>query len=137
MSNNIKSEVVSSFERNGKMYIVLEVDNLGDVEKDTERFFDLPDWNDFNVDLSLEGNKICFAFYYKGEEKWKQCIEFMPEGCFKPGDITLFDIGPAEIYLRAISVCPIDSGKINVSFQVWAKAGPLKTKLASIDKNLP
>ncbi|MBU5208146.1 hypothetical protein [Bacillus safensis] len=144
--SNIKSEVVSSFTRNGKMYLVLEVDALQQEgeQMQTERWphidwppkfpsISWPDWNDFKIDVTYVEGKVCMVISYK-DKKWEHCITIL-EGCYQPGDIDIFSVGPVDVYLRYVNICPIEKG-VNVSFQGWAKAGPVKTKLGTFSQDI-
>lgn len=147
--SNIKSEVVSSFTRNGKMYLILELDvpqNQVDQSQPenwvrdiinhgggSHFSFDWPKWDDFKIDVNYADGKVCLVLSYK-DKKWEQCIT-ISEGCYQPGDIDLFSVGNVDVYLRYVNICPIEKG-VNVSFQVWAKMGPAKTKLGTFNKDI-
>ncbi|UGW84560.1 hypothetical protein LT232_20510 [Bacillus velezensis] len=144
--SNIKTEVVSSFERNGKTYLVLELDvpqGQGPSEQmQAESWFpgglgDLdwpPKWDDLNFDVTFTDGKLCLVISYKGDKKWESCFQVL-EGCYEPDDIDLFGLGPIIFYMKSIKFCPIDNG-INVSFQVWAKCAIGKTKLGEFSKDI-
>ncbi|WP_426552002.1 hypothetical protein [Bacillus pumilus] len=132
--SNIKSEVVSSFTRNGKMYLVLEIDTKDIFQGKTSFPIPWPDWGDFDFDITFTGGELCLAVLYKGNKMWEQCVQILDE-CYQPGDIDLFKLGPIQIYMRYINCCPIDNG-VNVSFQIWARAGSVKTKLGTFNRDI-
>jgi hypothetical protein len=131
---NIKSAVVASFERNGKTYVILEFETSQLTRNIEPLWPDFPDWGDFNVSATFQNGQVCITITYD-DKKWEQCITVMPD-CYEPGDIDLFSVGPAKIYVRYLSVCPTRNGA-RVSLQVWAKIGPIKTKLGEFSKDLP
>jgi len=125
---NIKSEIVASYERNGKMYVILELDISG-----SNQFFpDLPDWADFNVSITYENRNVCLVITYD-DKKWEQCITV--NECYEQKDIDIFSIGIGKIYLKTLSICPTEKGA-HVSLQVWIKAGPLDTKIGEYSKDV-
>ncbi|WP_342501531.1 hypothetical protein [Bacillus sp. FSL W7-1085] len=132
--SNIKSEVVSSFTRNGKMYLVLEIDTKDTLQGTTSFPIPWPDWGDFDFDVTFRGGELCLTVLYKGNKKWEQCVQILDE-CYQPGDIDLFSIGEAKIYMRYISCCPIENG-VNVRFAIWARAGKFKIELGTFNRDI-
>ncbi|MEH7424363.1 hypothetical protein [Bacillus thuringiensis] len=139
------SKVISSFELNGKKYIILElvekleshVSSMNKEKKVTvhssnsfvpESFgFDWPNPSDFDVKVKQENGKVCIYITYEGNSVWSYCWPF-PNGCINPANIDIFTIEQTvfgfkfkiTVYLRYISIC-LNNGHVKFDCEVWAK----------------
>lgn len=140
----MNTELVSSFERNGKTYVILEFDG---VTSDTElrrlgipriprlpQKIKWPDINDFQAQVEIKNDKVRIAIKYKGEEKFVQEYDF--DSCQHLPDVDIFTykvaIFDVTVYLRYIYVCAhIDEEEkyVEYSFEIWARASVGKTKI--------
>lgn len=143
-----KCELVTSFERNGKTYVILELEELNSMVDNSETDMSLeswfpkikfpeiqiPNWGDFDISVRFENGQVCLRIAY-GNKEWEQCITVLSE-CYMPGNIDIFEVGPAKIYIRYLSICPTQKG-VNLSLQLWANVMSMKTKLGEFSKELP
>ncbi|MEC2257864.1 hypothetical protein P9H08_14490 [Bacillus cereus] len=149
MSNKkINSEVVANFERNGKMYLILELDaneSKTNLDRESVADFDLPDWSDFDFNVWLEGTRVFMSVTYKGNELWKGSFDIVPSGCINENEIILGSLFGATIYLRWTELCYYsERTTLHLKSQLWAKyevsipivgEQEIKTKLGEIDRD--
>ena len=139
-NENIPSEVVSSFIRNGKLYMIIELDITSSLtDNQAKQFMDvIPSPDDFRFEFELQGDQVCIVLYYKNEEKWRKCFKI---DCITKEKISLFSIsilvGQVEIYLKNISVCPEDGGA-RVKLELAGQAPGIGEKtILSLDRKIP
>ena len=137
--DNMNLEIVSSFQRNGKTYLILELEKNS---IDTSGLIPWPNWDDFAIRGYIEDDKLIIVILYKGEEKWRREY-YLPGQCGNLDDIDVFKVEidhfKFTIYLRYLWICAYldeEDKYVNYSFQVWARTGQLKTKLGEANDDV-
>lgn len=145
---NIKSEVVSSFERNGKTYIILELDSLQSTsglpidDMQPESAISLPNFSGFDFKAGVEGTRISLAVSYSGNEVWRGSFDVIPSGCYAQDRVDLGDVAGVKTYLRWMELCyNSPQTKVHFKTQVWAEykipivGQKVNTKLGEFEKD--
>lgn len=115
MFENSQFQVFSSFEKNGKKYLILELEEFHNLFQ-----------ADFEIKVERNDDQICLILYYKNQEIWKYCIK---EACFTKSELTISIAGPFKVYLTNIKICLESTNKICAEFEVWFQdplMGPYK-----------
>ncbi|PEJ04582.1 hypothetical protein [Bacillus wiedmannii] len=116
MFNNC--EIVSSFERNGKLYLILELDGKKALTSDLE------------VEVKRENDQLCITVKYKGTKIWHQCYAL--DICITVDKIPLGDFGFGKLWLEDVTICVENAGGcLRVKFDLWAKVLGQESKIGS------
>lgn len=142
--NKFNAEVVSSFERNGKSYIILEVNPLElpiNREMNTrDKDFNLPNWTDFDFRVWLEGSRVFIVVTYKENELWRGNFDIPSSNCVNHDEIILGTLFGVQVYLRWSQICySPEKQRVHLKSHLWLKYELLdqeiKTKIGEINKD--
>ncbi|MBE0335567.1 hypothetical protein [Paenibacillus sp. 23TSA30-6] len=109
--------VVSSFERNGKIYVTLEIDGQESNETMLRSGIKI---GDFKIEVNRSGDQFIISLYY-GSHKIKDWNISIPENaCVSLGDES-FEILGFEIKLKNIQICLEGLNKVCFKAEVYIK----------------
>lgn len=133
----VKNEIVISFDRNDKHYILLEVaphievkydDIYFDIEKNNFSSTRIPQMEDFRFDAHIKNQTVYFNIIYKS---YRDHIELDLNSCKSFRDLPLFlpekDM-EYTIYLKDIFICA-KNGTLDYSLQLNVKCGDIDLKI--------
>lgn len=83
-----------------------------------------PEWDKIRIDVQVDGSQVCITISYGGNRIGNPLCYSLPQGCVYLGEVDIGSAAGAKLYFRYLEVCTT-----YIKGQVWAKAGPLKTKL--------
>lgn len=137
----VKNEIVTSFDRDGKHYILLEVAPYSEVKVMEDRWFDIdkisssltriPTLDDFKFDINVDVKKelVYFNIIFK---HLRECLKFELNSRTSYRDVTIFIAGKDEldysIYLKDMFITA-RNGVIDYSLQLYAKCGDMDLKI--------
>jgi hypothetical protein len=137
----VKNEIVTSFDRDGKHYILLEVAPYSEVKNMDDRWFDIdkisssltriPTIEDFKFDINVNVKKeeVYFNIIFK---HLRDCLKFDLNSRTSYRDLTIFFADKDEldysIYLKDMFITA-RNGVIDYSLQLYAKCGDIDLKI--------
>jgi hypothetical protein len=134
----VKNEIVTSFDRHGKHYIIIEVDPYAEVKIMEDRWFDIdkvissatriPEMEEFKFDIHVKEEIVHFNISFRSR---RDSIEFGLNSCKSYRDLQLFyDEKDLEytIYLKDAFICA-KNGVIDYTLQLNVKCGDIDLKI--------
>ncbi|WP_313069719.1 hypothetical protein [Lacrimispora sp.] len=137
----VKNEIVTSFDRHGKHYILIEVDPYAEVKIMEDRWFDIdkisssltriPTIDDFKFDINVNAKKeiVYFNIIFK---HLRDCLKFELNSRTSYRDVTIFiaekDDLDYSIYLKDMFISA-RNGIIDYSLQLYVKCGDIDLKI--------
>ncbi|MEY8352631.1 hypothetical protein AALB39_04650 [Lachnospiraceae bacterium 54-53] len=136
----MRAEIISSFERDKRHYILLEMEQERHVAVKDDYFITTitssiskrcPRLEDFTFKCWIKNNEVCFSIVYFDE---KYNLKFPVNTCADFNDLDLFELSEEvslTIFLKDMFAVSKNTS-INYKLQLWARCGDAKCKIGDI-----